>query len=145
LVEALVPRHELQQVAQVPFSENRRRISPGFADAREVELFWVEANFRVGPQCALDADADVVTAGEQRRAGRGANGLGDVEIGELDSLLREAVDVGRGRALGAVAGEVAVAHVVDEHDDDVGRTIVSRGAADVRQGEDDDAHTRETH
>lgn len=66
-----------------------------------------------------DAPAVRILSGGESDAGRGADGGVDVEVGELDPFRGESVDV-LGVHLSSEAGEVGVAHVIDEDDNDVG-------------------------
>ena len=60
------------------------------------------------------------SSGEDGGAGRGANAVGGVTLGEFHTLCSELVEVGGGDDLGAVGAEVAVADIVAVDDDDVG-------------------------
>ena len=73
---------------------------------------------------ARHAVAVVVAAGEQARAGRRAQ-RGGVEVRVAVALAGEAVEARRGD-VGAVAAELRVAHVVEQHDHDVGRALRRR-------------------
>lgn len=61
-----------------------------------------------------------ILAGSDRAARWRANGRVDVKLFESNSLFGEPVDVGR-RCIGvAKAREIAPAHVIDEHENNVG-------------------------
>src|SRR5262249_31349040 len=81
--------------------------------------------------------AELVAARHQRGTGRGARGA-DVEVGELDALAGEGVDVRRKDNRATAHGEVAVADVVGHDDHDVRpapRVIrAGRDGRDRRQG-----------
>jgi hypothetical protein len=62
-----------------------------------------------------------VAAGEEDAAGGGADGGAGVVVGELDPFAGEAVDVGRLDLFLAVTTEFAVAEVIGEDEDEVGR------------------------
>ena len=68
-----------------------------------------------------EAQAVLVAAGDQRGAGCGADGGVCVCLEETDSLGREVVDAGSVEVGAAVAGDVGVAEIVGEDEDDVGR------------------------
>ena len=63
-----------------------------------------------------------VLACHQRVAGRGADGIGRVVVGELDAPGGEAIDVGCLEFLLPEAGDVAVAEVIGEDVDDIWRS-----------------------
>ena len=66
-----------------------------------------------------DAEPGRRLAGEQRRAGRRADGGGGVGVGEAQAGFRHRVERGGAVVLAAVAAEVGPAEVVGEDDDDV--------------------------
>jgi hypothetical protein len=87
----------------------------------------------------VDAGAGAVLAAEQRRARRLAVGAAGVAVREPHSLAGQAVDVRRLVVLAAVGGDVGVAEVVGEDQDDVGlagRSVRSGGAGGEQRGED---------
>ena len=61
----------------------------------------------------------LVVARHQGAAGRGADCIARITIGEAHALLGHAVEVGREDGLAAVAPQVVVAHVVHHDEDDV--------------------------
>jgi hypothetical protein len=73
---------------------------------------------------AADAGVAGVEACHQRAAGRGADGAAGVDLGEAGTFGGHAVDVWRLDFLLAVAAEVAVAEIVGEDEDDVGRAAL---------------------
>ncbi len=60
-----------------------------------------------------------VTAGEQRGAGGGAVGHGDVAIGEASTLGGHAVEVRRFVGRAAEAAEVATAEIIGQNNDEI--------------------------
>lgn len=66
-----------------------------------------------------DAPAVRVLSGGEGDTGGRADGRVDVEIGKFDPFLGKAVDVLSFDGA-TEAGEIRVAHIVDEYDDDVG-------------------------
>jgi hypothetical protein len=68
----------------------------------------------------LDTPALWVLAGAESDPGGGADGRVDVEVGEATAFGGEAIDIRRGNEIIAEAAGVAVTHVVDEKDQDVG-------------------------
>ena len=138
LVEAALARMMCGVLAEVPFAEHAGGVAgllEGLGDGD-----FVERQFRDvvhGPQRpalpveAVDA-ADGVHAGarpvlaaHQRRARRLAIRAG-VGAGELHALRRHAVDVGRLVVLAAETGNIRVAEIVGEDEDDVRYTAFCR-------------------
>ena len=116
---------------QVPLADHERGV-PGRAEhlghGRHVgaKLHRVAGIARVGVSDVADSGQVRVEAGQQRRPRRGAHGR-HVEVRVPQAFGGEAVDVRRAQ-LRAEACEVAVAQVVDHHDDDVRRALRSLGA-----------------
>ena len=109
----------------------RSRSPPVFSTSAIVCFVGVQALGVDRPQHRAVAAADVhvdaarIAAGHQRRAAGRADAAGDVEAGELRPLGGQAIDVRRAVELRAEAADVAVAEVIDEEQDDVGRTFGS--------------------
>ena len=81
------------------------------------------------------AEAGLVAAGQERGAGRGAIGAGDVSVGEADARGRERIEV-RGRdILAAMEADVGVAHVVADDDEDVGPVGGEESDGEQQEGE----------
>ena len=78
----------------------------------------------------LNSCRPVISADAGRRAGRA-----DVEVGEANAFVMQPVEVGRLEDRVAVAGQIAVALVVGEDEDDV------RAAADERFGRETEARS----
>ena len=73
------------------------------------------------------ADAWRVATGKEGGAAGGALGGVGVELGEADAIARQGVDRGCAEVGGVVTGEVGVAEVVGEDEEDVG-AFVGRGS-----------------
>ena len=71
----------------------------------------------------VDAEASGGAAGQHTAARGAANGSGSVGIGEFHALGGELVEVRRLDDRVAEAGEVAIAEIVTEDDDDVLRLL----------------------
>src|SRR5262249_12843696 len=99
-------------VPQMPFAENGRGVPARFAKLAEGHLSIVNAVAVFGAQRADNPKAVRVTAREQGRARRRADGLGHIEISEADPFFGHAVEVGRREPPRAIASDVAVALVV---------------------------------
>ena len=124
LVEAAVERMVAFAGAQVPFADGHAAVAGGFEvvgdDARVGREAEVDLGFAFdGAGVELMAKAVLVLPREQRGAGGAADGAGDVGIGETGAGFGERIDVGGGDVGGAVAADVAVAHVVGEQDDQI--------------------------
>ena len=65
-----------------------------------------------------DAGTELVPAGEQCGAGRGAGGA-DVKIGEAHALVVQPIEVGRFEDGISVTGEIAVTLIIREDEDDI--------------------------
>ena len=85
---------------------------------------------------AVVADERVagMLARHEHAAGRGADVVAGVVVGELQALGGEAVEVGRADNFLTERAEVAVAEIVGEDKNDVGRTVRGR----VGQGGEED-------
>ena len=122
--------------AEVPLAEVAGRVAGALQRARQrrrrgIEPLGDPARLVQPPVAQVGADAPAlrVLAGEDRRARRRADRRVDVERFEAPALRGQAIDVPRLGLPVAEAREVAPAHVVDEHEDDVGRRgDGSRGA-----------------
>ena len=80
----------------------------------------------------LVAEAVLVAAGQQPRAGRRAVGPGYVSVGEPHAGSGQRVQVRRGDILAAVEAHVRIAHVIADNDQDVG-SLRLRGPAGRRR------------
>lgn len=136
-VEAVPRGIELRRVAKMPLAKRASCVPGGLEHFRDARLAcWKAKRMFVrlldplvayapellggethGP---LKSHALLPTAGDERATGWGADGGIGVEVGELHSLSREAVNVRRPNVLRAIAAEVRVTHVVHEDEDDVG-------------------------
>src|SRR5262245_2443757 len=132
VVEAMRVRSELGLEAKVPLADEARRV------ARVFHELWKRASGRYeaflewrtdGREGALEADALLVSPGDQRGARRRALRR-RVEVGETDPFTREAIDVGCLHIARAIGAEVAVADVVGDDGDAVrptGRRLGTQG------------------
>ena len=101
----------------MPFAENARRVTGEAKQLRQREGFQIHAFALVDGVC--HAVLEFVAAGHQGRSGRGT-GRADVKIGEADAARVQLVDVRRLQDRIAVAGEIAVALVIGDDENDVG-------------------------
>ena len=120
-IEAVLLREGFGVMAEVPFSEAGGGVALSFEVIGDGVLGGIEPAGGGGEEDVLvHFDPLRVAAGEEGGSGRGADGRGDHEAGELASFLGEAIDVGRLDFGGAEAAEIAVALVVGEDNDEVG-------------------------
>ena len=132
VVEVLrvVPR----PLAEMPLADEAGRVSDFLQHFGNEHFVGTNAERRIRPQHAawrdgaigagrddvVHADAHRVATGHERGPRRGAGGRRGMEVGEPHPLLGHAVEVRRVHVDGAEAGEVGIAHVIGEDDNDVG-------------------------
>jgi hypothetical protein len=121
LVEAMTGRQKLRMMSQVPLAEDGRGITALFHQLRDRHFIRMDTMPRTRTERARDADAIRITAGEERSARCGADGLRHVEVREPPSFAREAVQVRRLISACAEDSDVGVAQIVGEYDNDVRR------------------------
>ena len=119
-VEALAGGQKLGLVAQVPLADAGGGVAKGLEPLGDRHLGRVEPLGAGGEVDARRADPRAVAAGEQLRPRHRAD-RGRVETRELPSLGRHPLEVRRLLPRGAKGADVAVAEVVNEDHDDVGR------------------------
>lgn len=118
---------DIATAAHVPFAEMSGAVAGipenlGSMDRSRVQEVRHPA-FGIGltaGEVRLDTPALLVLAGAESDPGGGADGRVDVEVGEATAFGGEAIDVRRGNEFIAEAAGVAVTHVVDKKDQDVG-------------------------
>lgn len=123
-LETLLPGEELGFGAEVPFPDHVGGIVLSEELLGEGNFIGVEAEEPVGSAVWVDAHVETralgVSASEEGCTGGGTDGSARVEVGELETLFGELVDVGCFNGLGAETGDVGVAEVISEDEDDVG-------------------------
>ena len=130
----------LGAVAEVPFADKAGGIAVLFQERGDGRAggFDQERIERVGDAAVVQRRAPTVAARDERVARRRADRRRRVGVGETSSFAREAVEVRRLNELsvGAIRSETAVAIVVGEDDDDVGRGRSGRQAeGEANKGE----------
>jgi len=123
-VEADVVRAHSFGLPDVPFAGEQREVAGVTEKPGQADFFgpWVLRDLVTGEDGPGEPGPDRQATGEDGRTG-GCAGLLGIAGREFESLLGEAVDVGRGGArngAAAVTAGVAVAHVVNDNPDDVG-------------------------
>ena len=105
--------------AQPPFAEYSGDIALGLHQAEYIIGVARDGILALGRKLLVAADGGVagVQAGDEGRAGRGADRCAGVVAGENHSVCGESVDVGRPELLLAVAAQVSVAEVVGDDED----------------------------
>jgi hypothetical protein len=115
-------------MAEVPLADAGGCIALRLEGLREGDLALWQAACGIREQHATAAVAHAAanwqTSGQQSGAAGRADRRSDVEIGPSLSFGRHAVQVGGANRWVAVAAEVAIAHVVTEDDNEVGRLLV---------------------
>ena len=125
-IEALSSWEKLDLVAKMPLAEATRGVAGITEIVGDGMLGRIESLVTLGKEDAGNGNPRGVAAGEQLGSRRGADRSG-VEAGQLHALLGHAVEVGGavvGRAEGA---DIAVAHVIDKNDDEVGAVFSENG------------------
>ena len=125
IIKAMLHRQKFFVVTEVPLAVTGRGVTLLFADFGQGHLAGVDAVGRLRPQCAENAHANVVAAGEQSRARGAAHCLGHIKIRELPAFLCHAVKVRCRIIFRAKGADVGITHVINENDDDVGRSFLS--------------------
>jgi len=130
----------------MPFAKTARGVSRRFQGFGNGDLVGVKSVRIAGEENDvsrpfLEPDALRVAPGHQRRARGGADGRSHVEGSHGPALGGHAVEVRGLVDLGSEGADVAVAHVVDENEDDVG-LLGSQHRATESHGNQKDAHAK---
>jgi len=118
----------------VPFADVTRRVAVGFEDLSDRRFLQRQMllpirDFQFGERTlgAGDPIGDVQTrrifAGHHRCPRRRTDGAGRVAVCQPHAAGGEAIDVGRFIELAAVARQIGPTHVIDENQNDVGRSV----------------------
>ena len=126
VIESLAGGKGVGVVAEVPLADTLRGVAAILEEIRDGDFVGMQRDLRLGTEDARHGNARLVATGHERGAGRGANAVSGVEVGEAAAFLCDAIDVRRLDVRRAKAGEVLVALVVGVNDDDVGE-FVGRG------------------
>ena len=119
VVEPLFPRQELRLVAKVPLADASRGVSMFLQPLRDRRLGRIQTMAISRAIDARNRNARPITTGHQLRAGYGTDRC-RVETGDLGAFTRHAVQLRRLLQGRAKRPDVAIAHVVNKDDDDVG-------------------------
>ena len=99
-------------MSQVPFTEDGCGVVALLEKFGDSHFIFVDAEFGSVIQSPMDADAIGIAAGEQSRPGGGTDSLGDIKIGEPDTLGCHLIQMGRLEAPGTVTPHVGIALIV---------------------------------
>jgi len=122
----------------VPFADEGGCVAFSLEHGGEREaIFFDEARAAGAGEDAFHAGSKGHASGEDAVASGRADGGGTVGVGKAEAFSRELVDVGCGDfGLIVVAAEVAVAKVIGEDEEDVGKAVgLGRGFAGKEQKE----------
>ena len=123
-VETLLERNAVGAgPAEAPFAETAGRVARGLEEFGERDGVGGDGELALGLHLAVVADERVagMLARHEHAAGRGADVVAGVVVGELQALGGEAIEVGRADDFLTERAEVAVAEIVGEDEDDIGR------------------------
>jgi len=104
--------------AESPFSIHSCGITCGFKDFREHGHFFEEGEFVFVPIASGEGVTSVL-ARHEGVTGGSTNGVGGVVVGELETFVGKAVDVGSFEFCISEAGKVTVAEIIGKDVDDV--------------------------
>ncbi len=128
VIETTAARQEFRLIAEVPFSDARRRVAGLLQQLRHRALGGTQADRGAGKEHVRNRQHALgIGARHQRRARRRAHRRG-VETRELAPFPRHAVEVRRAVELRPKRPDVRIAQVVDVDDDEVGPVCRGRGA-----------------
>jgi len=115
-------------MSQMPLAEAGGGISLLLTDFGERHFVGVDSVRGSWAEGHRDPDATVVTPGQQGGSRRRTDGRRNVEVREFHPLLGHPIEVRRGIPGGTERPNVGVAHIVNEYNDDVRRTISGFGS-----------------
>lgn len=124
-------------MTEVPLARHAGRVAAGLEQFGDRGLGRIETVSRVRSERTVDADAVRVAPGEECGPRCGADGLGDVEVGEHRASVGEAVEVWCCVALRAEDADVAVALIIGEDHDDVRQAVGGTGGERSEQTQDE--------
>lgn len=103
----------------MPFARHAGRVAFWFEELSERHLAVGDATRIARSERVVNTDPIGRAAREQRGARGGTDGLRDVEIRELPTFRRHAIEVRRVESFRAENADIRVALIVGENDDDV--------------------------
>ena len=121
VIEPVPGRVELGAVPEVPLSVHGGCVTSSSADLRQQQLAVRDPLVAGMVERPGEPHSLSVAAGHERRAGRGADRLRDIEVGEPHPFLRHAVEMRRANIFRAEAADIPVPQVVREQQHDIRR------------------------
>ena len=119
-VKAAASGKELFRITQMPLAQ-RAGCIPGLLAKRRERLFpGLETDRAARKEHVRQADAIGVATGEERRTRWRARAVRNAQRSESQPFLGHRIEIRRG-VLPAVAAKIAIAHVIGEDDDEIGR------------------------
>ena len=123
IVVAALQRTEIGQPPQMPFADQRGLVTGLLQERRQGRMLRRQTDLarhtRAQRLFEPDGQPVLVTPGNQRDAGGGADrGIG-IGLREAHTLGGDAIDVGRREIAAAVAGDIGIAEVVGENEQNV--------------------------
>ena len=124
IVVTALQRAEIGQPPQMPFADQSGLVTGPFQERRQGRMGRRQTDLarHTRAQRLLEPDlrSVLVTPGNQRDAGGGADrGIG-VGLRKAHALGGDAVDIGRREVAAAIAGDIGIAEVVGENEQNVG-------------------------
>lgn len=119
-VETVLKRQELGGIAQMPFAEDSRTIAFLLQEFTHRHFFRVDAIVRIGAGSTGKTDTVRIAAGQQTGTRCTADGLAGQKVSKPHALCRQVVDIRRRIAVGSVAGEITVTHIVQINQNHIG-------------------------
>jgi hypothetical protein len=125
---------ERRRIAEVPLADHAGAVALLLQQLRQQHFVGTDAKRRTRPKNATGrngaigarsddvahADAHRIASGHERRPRRGARRGRHVEVREPQPLARHPIEMRRVHVDGAKAGEIGVAQVIGQDDDEVG-------------------------
>ena len=133
MVEALFRRQELGLIPEVPFADAHGRVALRFDEIRDRVFLRVQTFGLAGKIDARHRNPCAVATREQLRP-RDRTHRSRIEAGELHSLRRHPVEVGRAIQFRSIGPDVSVAHVIDEDDHKIGLACGRGGSCGTGRG-----------
>jgi hypothetical protein len=123
IVVAALQRTEIGQPPQMPFADQRGLVAGLLQERRQGRMVRRQTDLarhaRAQRLFEPDRQPVLVTPGNQRDAGGGADCRIGIGLGEAHALGGDAIDIGRGEIAAAVAGNIGIAEIVGENEQNV--------------------------
>jgi hypothetical protein len=127
IVVIALQRTEIGQPSQMPFANQRGLVTGLFQERRQGRMVRRQTKPArpTGAQRLFEPDGHpvLVTPGNQRNAGGGADCGIRIGLCEAHALGGDAIDIGRGEIAATVAGNIGIAEIVGENEQNVRQHI----------------------